>query len=74
MPDGETHALRISDPLGLTIAAMHRTYIRLCGESLPEGNFGGALDLLERSIDIDPGAPPLLVIAHGVLQEDIPDV
>jgi hypothetical protein len=67
LPGGGTVAIQLSDPLGLTLAAMRRQHGRLCGQPT-ESRFDRTLDLLERAVDIGPESPPLLGVAWSVLQ------
>jgi hypothetical protein len=67
MPGGGTRAFRVSDPLGLTIAAMRRTYARICGEPIPESNHATALDLLDSAAGVTTDSPPLIGVARDVL-------
>jgi hypothetical protein len=67
MREGGTQALHVADPLGLTIAAMRRTYARLCGDPIPESNDATALDLLDSATGVSKADEPLLVIASDVL-------
>jgi hypothetical protein len=67
LPGGGTIAVQLSDPLGLTLAAMRRQHGRLCGQPTVS-SFDRTLDLLERAIDVGPESPPLLGVAWSALQ------
>ena len=64
--DGSTLAVRVGDPLALTLAAMRRQHARDMGCEIPETRHRRTLDLLQRAESVDCGSEPLIGLAHNV--------